>query len=131
MLARRRRWWASISKLVGEGSKWEEVPTQTILVSNYATTFQESLLQNPHNSTLEKICYDLLKKKTVICFFNRNQTNILGGNLHRARDDLTLFCHIYNVFGVSYKKICVECKFDESRLEILGHFCNCKVKGQF
>ena len=35
-------------RLVGEGSKWEKIPTQTILVSNYADTLQESLIQNPH-----------------------------------------------------------------------------------
>ena len=61
-----------------KGRSEKKNPTQTILVSNYAATSQESLLQNPHNSALRKICYDPLKKKTVICFFNTNHTNILG-----------------------------------------------------
>ena len=47
--------WQKENRLVGDGSEWEKIPTQTILVSNYAATSQESLLQNPHNSALEKI----------------------------------------------------------------------------
>ena len=44
----------------------------------------------------------------------------------RARDDLTLFCDMYNVFFyVSYLFFCAEFKFDEK----FEHFCRFKVKG--
>ena len=42
----------------------------------------------------------------------------------RARDDLTLFCEIYNVF-LMFSKIffCAEFKSDECQLEKFKHFC--------
>ena len=49
----------------------------------------------------------------------------------RARDDLTLFCDIYNVFFyVSYRFFCAEFKSDECQLVKSEHFCRFKVKSQ-
>ena len=49
----------------------------------------------------------------------------------RARDDLTLFCDIYNVFLMFVIDFfCAEFKSDECQLEEFEHFCRFKVKGQ-
>ena len=57
---------------------------------------------------------------------------IWTGSLVRARDDLTLFCHIYNGFlMLLIDFFCAEFKSDECQLEKFKHFCRFTVKYQF